>query len=68
MHSRRSAEPEQQSVSAVSMAVATVASPTWEDTTFDALEDKHAAMMEEILMLEDRLDRVSAVVGGSRSR
>ncbi|KAJ7843096.1 kinase-like protein [Mycena olivaceomarginata] len=54
MHSRRSAEPEQH--------------PTWEDTTFDALEDKHAAMMEEILMLEDRLDRVSAVVGGSRSR
>ncbi|KAF7377452.1 hypothetical protein MSAN_00166900 [Mycena sanguinolenta] len=43
-----------------------VASPTWEDTTFDALEDKHAAMMEEILLLEDRLDRFSAFVKSTR--
>ncbi|KAJ6482534.1 kinase-like protein [Mycena sanguinolenta] len=43
-----------------------VASPTWEDTTFDALEDKHAAMMEEIVLLEDRLDRFSSLVKSTR--
>ncbi|KAJ7489158.1 kinase-like domain-containing protein [Mycena latifolia] len=40
-----------------------VASPTFEDTTFDALEDKYAEMMEEICMLEDRF---SVLVGRSR--
>ncbi|KAF8201369.1 kinase-like domain-containing protein [Mycena galopus ATCC 62051] len=61
-HSRRGTEPEPEHV--------VVASPTWEDTTFDALEDKHAAMMEEIMMLEDRLDRfsASALVGSGRTR
>lgn len=43
-----------------------VASPTFEDTTFDELEDKHSSMMEDILMLEDRLDRFSVLVGRSR--
>ncbi|KAJ7779180.1 kinase-like protein [Mycena metata] len=43
-----------------SIAAATVSSPTFEDTTFDELEDKHEAMMEDILLLEDRLDRFSA--------
>lgn len=47
--------------------VAVARSPTWEDTTFDELERKHAAMLEEIGMLEDRLDRFSALVGCSRS-
>jgi hypothetical protein len=47
--------------------VAVARSPTWEDTTFDELEGKHAAMLEEIGMLEDRLDRFSALVGRSRS-
>ncbi|KAJ6551162.1 kinase-like domain-containing protein [Mycena capillaripes] len=42
-----------------------VSSPTWEDTTFDALEDKYSVMMEEIGLLEDRLDRFSALVGRS---
>lgn len=39
-------------------------SPTFEDTTFDELEDKYSVMMEDILMLEDRLDRVSSVLMG----
>ncbi|KAJ7097586.1 kinase-like domain-containing protein [Mycena epipterygia] len=43
-----------------------VASPTFEDTTFDELEDKHSSMMEDILRLEDRLDRFSVLVGRSR--
>ncbi|KAJ7176825.1 kinase-like protein [Mycena filopes] len=37
-----------------------VMSPTFEDTTFDELEDKHEAMMEDILLLEDRLDQFTA--------
>ncbi|KAJ7054183.1 kinase-like protein [Mycena amicta] len=36
-----------------------VATPTFEDHTFDELEDKHSAIMEDILMLEDRLDQIS---------
>ncbi|KAJ7240865.1 kinase-like domain-containing protein [Mycena haematopus] len=39
-------------------------SPSWEDTTFDALEDRHAALMEEIAVLEERLGRVGARVAG----
>ncbi|KAJ6498530.1 kinase-like protein [Mycena vitilis] len=50
-----------------------VASPTWEDRTFDALEDQHMAMMAEIGLLEDRLDQFSAVLrrshgGGGNAR
>ncbi|KAJ7220714.1 kinase-like protein [Mycena pura] len=46
---------------------ASPASPTFEDRTFDELEDKHAAIMEDILLLEDRLDRFSHLLIG-RSR
>ncbi|KAK7052094.1 kinase-like domain-containing protein [Favolaschia claudopus] len=43
-------------------------SPTWEDTTFDALEVKHAAMMEEIMLLEERLDQFSSAFVEGRRR
>ncbi|KAJ6598203.1 kinase-like domain-containing protein [Mycena vulgaris] len=46
-----------------SVEVSTVASPTFEDTTFDALEDKYAEMMEDIRTLEDR---VALLVGRGR--
>ncbi|KAJ7767977.1 kinase-like domain-containing protein [Mycena maculata] len=43
-----------------------VTSPSFEDRTFDALEDTHAAMMEEIGRLEDRLGRFAVRVGRGR--
>ncbi|KAJ6618218.1 kinase-like domain-containing protein [Mycena sp. CBHHK59/15] len=54
------------SVEASAEGYGAVTTPTFEDTTFDELEDKHASMMEEILMLEDRLDQFSLLVGRRR--
>ncbi|KAJ7621379.1 kinase-like protein [Roridomyces roridus] len=39
--------------------VMAVSTPSFENTTFDELEDKHAAMMDEIRRIQDRLDRFS---------
>ncbi|KAF7324690.1 hypothetical protein MKEN_00510500 [Mycena kentingensis (nom. inval.)] len=36
-----------------------VATPTFEESTFDELEDKHYAIMEDILMLEEQLEQIS---------
>jgi hypothetical protein len=34
-------------------------SPTFEDTTLDALEEKYDSIMDDILTIEERLDRLS---------
>ncbi|KAJ7444570.1 kinase-like domain-containing protein [Mycena galericulata] len=58
---RRVSDPDAPPVAAVM-----VTSPSFEDTTFNELEDKHAAMMADIGRLEDLLGRFSVFVGRER--